>query len=85
MERMTPDTIDFKSLSKKQLVELVIGKYNDCFRLEEENKKLKEQLERMKIDTMYDMKDINSLYEENKKLKEDVDYRHHRAMVAERG
>ena len=25
------------------------------------------------------------LEEENKKLKEDVDYRHHRAMVAERG
>lgn len=92
-----------------------------CAKLEEENKKLKEQLERMKIDTMYDMKDINSLYEENKKLKhensyragivdilpkwkghiaeetiqdlqkeikelkEDVDYRHHRCMVAERG
>lgn len=53
--------------------------------LEEENRKLKEQLERMKIDTMYDMKDINSLYKKNKKLKEDVDYRHHRAMVAERG
>ena len=41
---MTPDTIDFNSLSKKQLVELVIGKYNDCFRLEEENKKLKETI-----------------------------------------
>ena len=44
MERMTPDTIDFNSLSKKQLVELVIAKYNDCFRLEEENKKLKETI-----------------------------------------
>ena len=44
MERMTPDTIDFNSLSKKQLVELVIGKYNDCFRLEEQNKKLKETI-----------------------------------------
>jgi hypothetical protein len=42
MERMTPDTTDFNSLSKKQLVELVITKYNDCFRLEEENKKLRE-------------------------------------------
>ena len=41
---MTPDTIDFNSLSKKQLVELVIGKYNDCFRLEEQNKKLKETI-----------------------------------------
>ena len=44
MERMTPDTIDFNSLSKKQLVELVITKYNDCFRLEEENKKLRETI-----------------------------------------
>ena len=44
MERMTPDTTDFNSLSKKQLVELVIAKYNDCFRLEEENKKLKETI-----------------------------------------
>lgn len=44
MERMTPDTIDFNSLNKKQLVELVIAKYNDCFRLEEENKKLKETI-----------------------------------------
>ena len=33
------------SLSKKQLVELVIAKYNDCFRLEEENKKLKKECE----------------------------------------
>jgi len=41
---MTPDTIDFNSLSKKQLVELVITKYNDCFRLEEENKKLRETI-----------------------------------------
>lgn len=40
---MTPDTIDFNSLSKKQLVELVITKYNDCFRLEEENKKLHDE------------------------------------------
>lgn len=42
-------------------------------KLEEENKKLKEQLERMKIDTMYDMKDINSLYEENKKLRKECE------------
>lgn len=48
MERMTPDTIDFNSLSKKQLVELVIAKYNDCFRLEEENKKLKLELSKLK-------------------------------------
>lgn len=41
---MTPDTTDFNSLSKKQLVELVIGKYKDCFRLEEENKKLREEI-----------------------------------------
>lgn len=41
---MTPDTTDFNSLSKKQLVELVVAKYNDCFRLEEENKKLKETI-----------------------------------------
>ena len=49
MERMTPDTIDFNSLSKKQLVELVIAKYNDCFRLEEENKKLKEKVETLEL------------------------------------
>ena len=41
---MTPDTTDFNSLSKKQLVELVVAKYNDCFRLEEENKKPKEEI-----------------------------------------
>ena len=45
---MTPDTTDFNSLSKKQLVELVIAKYNDCFRLEEENKKLKEERDEYK-------------------------------------
>ena len=28
---------------------------------------------------------IAMVEEENKKLKEDVDYRHHRCMVAERG
>ena len=28
---MIPNTIDFNSLSKKQLVELVIAKYNDNF------------------------------------------------------
>ena len=44
---MTPNTIDFNSLSKKQLVELVISKYNDCFRLEEENKKLRERINTM--------------------------------------
>lgn len=58
MERMTPDTIDFNSLSKKQLVELVITKYNDCFRLEEENKKLKEELRhREEWDYYYDYDD----------------------------
>ena len=44
---MTPDTTDFNSLSKKQLVELVITKYNDCFRLEEENKSLKGVIDRL--------------------------------------
>ena len=47
MEGMTPDTIDFNSLSKKQLVELVIAKYNDCSRLEEENKELQIQVENL--------------------------------------
>lgn len=65
---MTPDTTDFNSLSKKQLVELVIAKYNDCFRLEEENKKLSKR-----IDTMQEFIDysewvvnnaIQMLYEE---------------------
>ena len=44
----------------------------ECADLEEENKKLKETIKSMKIDTMYDMKDINALYEENKKLKEEL-------------
>ena len=60
---MTPDTIDFNSLSKKQLVELVITKYNDCFRLEEE-------IENHKQNIMQDeLEIIPKLEEENKKLK----------------
>ena len=80
MERMTPDTTDFNSLSKKQLVELVIAKYNDCFRLEEENKKLKSDLEQFSeaykryrdfekeelAESCYDLE------KENKKLKEEL-------------
>ena len=48
-------------------------------------------MERMKIDTRYDMEDINSLYKENEKLREEIkaveknqEYRYHRCMVAER-
>ena len=72
MERMTPDTTDFNSLSKKQLVELVIAKYNDCFRLEEENKKLNEEIQRFKDNAMQDMREITELEIENKKLNEKV-------------
>ena len=75
MERMTPDTTDFNSLSKKQLVELVITKYNDCFRLEEENKKLKEEISELEdVSKDYDLlsKDFITLGEENEKLKSDL-------------
>lgn len=68
---MTPDTIDFNSLSKKQLVELVIAKYNDCFRLEEENKKLEEKNEGLK-DTMKELNNYNKFrIQENKMLKKE--------------
>jgi FtsZ-binding cell division protein ZapB len=72
MERMTPDTTDFNSLSKKQLVELVIAKYNDCFRLEEENKKLKAELQDKQKVIQYYRKEKGKLKEENKKLKERI-------------
>ena len=73
---MTPDTTDFNSLSKKQLVELVIAKYNDCSRLEEENKKLKDSNTILKkgwqvVFTLE--KRIDELLEENKKLKEELE------------
>ena len=56
-----------------------------CAKLEEENKKLKEDLayERTMLDNV--RAEYESLQNVNRKLKEDVDYRHHRAMVAERG
>lgn len=71
---MTPDTIDFNSLSKKQLVELVITKYNDCFRLEEENKKLKSDLafERNMLDNVG--AEYKSLQNVIKELKEELRY-----------
>jgi hypothetical protein len=75
MERMTPDTIDFNSLSKKQLVELVITKYNDCFRLEQENKKLKEnytKLDKVASENVRTLDELEAkrieLEEENKRL-----------------
>jgi predicted RNase H-like nuclease (RuvC/YqgF family) len=78
MERMTPDTIDFNSLSKKQLVELVITKYNDCFRLEEENKKLKEnytKLDKVASENVRTLDELEAkrieLEEENKRLEEE--------------
>jgi len=37
-----------------------------------ENRKLKEERDRMKKDTMLDMKDINDLYNENRKLNEHI-------------
>ena len=72
---MTPDTIDFNSLSKKQLVELVIAKYNDCFRLEEENKKLKKECEEndyLVEDNARWMKECGEKTKEIKKLKKRV-------------
>ena len=65
---MTPNTIDFNSLSKKQLVELVIAKYNDCFRLEEENKNLKLIQETNEKQLKNDIKERDEFREENKKL-----------------
>lgn len=74
---MTPDTTDFNSLSKKQLVELVIAKYNDCFRLEEENKKLRDlKCVPSNLKTLIRIdKENERLEEENKKLKEDLEHR----------
>ena len=71
---MTPDTIDFNSLSKKQLVELVIKKYNDCFRLEEENKKLKSDLhfERNMLDNV--RAEYESLQNVIKNLEEELEW-----------
>jgi hypothetical protein len=70
MERMTPDTTDFNSLSKKQLVELVITKYNDCFRLEEENKKLRDYADNLDSENDNQAIEIEELKKENKELKE---------------
>ena len=50
--------------------------------LREENEKLKKYYDRDKEELMESCYD---LARENNKLKKDVDYRHHRAMVAERG
>ena len=69
MERMTPDTIDFNSLSKKQLVELVIAKYNDCFGLEEKNKNLNEKVRFLEECLDRKEKVNKSLREELEKLK----------------
>jgi hypothetical protein len=77
MERMTPDTTDFNSLSKKQLVELVITKYNDCFRLEEENKKLRKECEEndyLVEDNARWMKKCEEKTMEIKKLKSDLEW-----------
>jgi len=52
--------------------------------LEEENKKLKLENAKLKDRIITDENFEERLDKENKKLKEDVDYRHHRAMVAER-
>lgn len=62
---MTPDTTDFNSLNKKQLVELVITKYNDCFRLEEENRKLREELSKKSMGVWFDKKANNIFMEED--------------------
>jgi len=51
-------------------------------KLREGNEKLKKYYDRDKEELMESCYD---LARENNKLKKDVDYRHHRAMVAERG
>ena len=62
-----------------------------CYELEEENKKLKSDYDRLDKVASENVRTLDELEaerieleQENKKLKEDVDYRHHRAMVAER-
>jgi seryl-tRNA synthetase len=72
----------------------LIEKYEELrekyWRLEKEHKKLQVEHSRLLFDMdaviehEVDVK-CKKLREENKKLKKDVDYRHHRAMVAERG
>ena len=79
---MTPDTIDFNSLSKKQLVELVIAKYNDCFRLEEENKKLNIKVASLEWEVKWLNSVIDKLHKEIEEqeaewgwLFDEIDYR----------
>ena len=52
--------------------------------LEEENKNLRAYADNLDSENDNQAIEIEELKKENNKLKKDVDYRHHRAMVAER-
>jgi len=63
-----------------------IYNYRLLYYLPMEMKDLEKELEKSVWEIIIDLqREVRELEEENKKLKEDVDYRHHRAMVAERG
>lgn len=69
---------DYKPQERQDLEELYKKQNVRINELEQCNLNLQEWLDNKE-------KVNKSLREENKKLKKDVDYRHHRAMVAERG
>lgn len=70
---------------KEELMESCYSLVKENDELKKENKNLKSDLafERTMLDNV--KAEYKSLQNVNKKLEEDVDYRHHRAMVAERG
>ena len=72
-----------------RIAQWLVEKYEEIeLKMGEKNKKLKKYYDRDKEELMescYSLaKENDELKEENRKLKEDVDYRHHRCMVAER-
>ena len=66
---------------KQDIKYVSIGMYKQ---LEEENKNLRAYVDNLDSENDNQAIEIEELKKENKNLKEDVDYRHHRAMVAER-
>ena len=60
-----------KDLENAWAVQLI--RQEKCDKLEEENKNLKEEIERFKQNAMQDMKEITELEIENKKLKDQID------------
>lgn len=69
----------------EQLEKMVVDLREEKFKLVEENKNLRAYADNLDSENDNQAIEIEELKKENKKLKEDVDYRHHRAMVAERG